>query len=486
MLADGGVCCIDEFNMMRDSDKAAIHEAMEQQSISMAKAGLVCKLSTRCIVVAATNPKNMAAMMASDGSTVVNIGIASPLLSRFDVVLVLRDERDPDWDGRVAQHLLGTYTAIDEADDDQVAASSQPGRPTWTEQQFQTHLTAIRDICPTVTPRANAILGAYFRTCRADAGRDPARTTVRLLDSLMRLAQAHARLMFRDAVTEVDAVTVVRLMESSWGFGHLLRAQNIMRAELPIGPSAEQVAELKHLLGVEGVDGDDDDTNDNEEMDGAEPLRRSGTAGSDMFSDEVTASQDDRGIVDAASAANSSDSLLTDQNSNQSAQNLNRATQNNCESQVANNTQSQKRSQTQMDEILSWADFDEDSDGEKQSIPNKRQSIIQEDDNLRDAFNNPATKSKQSTRQQIVPTSSIARLNMFRNVKYTERSNVQSISAPAPKSAADTSDDSAYQSMLNSTVAAPSPSTTPIPPSLKLHCTQNEGNLDFLDDIDDI
>lgn len=72
----------------------------------MAKAGLVCKLNTRCAVIAAANPKNLYTMSESQGTSSLNIGIASPLLSRFDLVLILRDERDPVWDARISEHLL--------------------------------------------------------------------------------------------------------------------------------------------------------------------------------------------------------------------------------------------------------------------------------------------------------------------------------------------------------------------------------------------
>lgn len=247
VLADGGVCCIDEFNTMRESDKATIHEAMEQQAISIAKSGLVCRLKTRCAVVASTNPKNMAAMQASNGgATPVVIGIASPLLSRFDLVLVLRDEQDPEWDDMVATHLLECRLS----DGRRSVEDESLLHPLWTVQQFQTHLTAIRDICPTVRPQASAVLRAYFRACRADEQRNQARTSVRLLDSLKRLASAHARLMFRDVVTEMDALTVVRLMESSWGFGRLLEPQDLLRSSLPFGPSADDVVEIRMRLGL--------------------------------------------------------------------------------------------------------------------------------------------------------------------------------------------------------------------------------------------
>lgn len=203
----------------------------------------MCKLSTRCIVLAATNLKHQRSNRESNEPNNVNIGIASPLLSRFDLVLILRDEHNIDWDNLVAEHLLyqETNQPVVHARNDNI----------WSIDQMQTHFLAIRDIHPKLTPKADAIIGSYFKACRMDPMRDQSRTTIRLLDSLVRLSQAHARLLFRNEVNEMDAVTVIQLFESSYGFGRIVSPMNILNDDLSVISTNPHIKEVIHVLGLD-------------------------------------------------------------------------------------------------------------------------------------------------------------------------------------------------------------------------------------------
>eukprot|EP00049_Salpingoeca_infusionum_P027022 m.29682 g.29682 ORF g.29682 m.29682 type:complete len:1174 (+) comp9194_c0_seq2:221-3742(+) len=262
VLADGGICCIDEFNGIREHDRGAIHEAMEQQTLSVAKAGLVCKLNTRTTVLAATNPKGS---YDPSQSLSINVALASPLLSRFDIILVLIDTKNAEWDDVVssfilngrnnhpvaaaaaAQHLAKNQRLESEGDMTSTLPVSALEDGGWTLDQMKLYMTYIKQLTPKLTPKAEMVLSKYYQLQRLADSRSAARTTIRLLNSLVRLAQAHARLMLHHQVDLMDAVVAVTVMEVSMEGGALLGSCSPLHSAFP--ENAEEEYNLQqHLI----------------------------------------------------------------------------------------------------------------------------------------------------------------------------------------------------------------------------------------------
>ena len=205
VLADKGIACIDEIDKMRPEDRVAIHEAMEQHTISVAKGGIVATLNARTAILAAANP----ALGRYDPYKTVaeNISLPVTILSRFDLIFVLRDVPEKDLDSKMSEHLLKLHMK-----------EAPPVEPPIPPDLLRKYIAYARNnVKPTLTPEAMERLKEFYLTMRSasEGEGSPIAITARQLEALVRIAEARARAALRNAVLAEDAEAAIAIMKRS-------------------------------------------------------------------------------------------------------------------------------------------------------------------------------------------------------------------------------------------------------------------------------
>ncbi|KAJ3406010.1 minichromosome maintenance protein 5 [Chytriomyces hyalinus] len=208
VLADGGVVCIDEFDKMREEDRVAIHEAMEQQTISIAKAGITTILNSRTSVLAAANPVfGRYDDMKSPGE---NIDFQSTILSRFDMIFIVKDEHDEQRDKTLAKHVVGIHQ--NEKITEVVGEISMA--------TMRGYISYCKSKCaPRLSPEGADLLSSHFVEVRSKLrgmeSKSAIPITIRQLEAIIRISESLAKLTLSATATEDHVNEAIRLFNFS-------------------------------------------------------------------------------------------------------------------------------------------------------------------------------------------------------------------------------------------------------------------------------
>jgi replicative DNA helicase Mcm len=200
VLGDQGIVCIDEFDKIKPEDRSALHEVMEQQTCSVAKGGIVATLNARTSILSAANP--IYGKYDPYKNITENVNLPVPLLTRFDLIFIVRDSPDKEKDNLVASHILEIHRDTEQA-----------ARPAIDIDLFSKYLSYAKQIEPALTPEAVDIVRSYYMDMRRIESEGMITVTPRQLEGLIRLASARARLLLKDMVDAEDAQRAIYLVD---------------------------------------------------------------------------------------------------------------------------------------------------------------------------------------------------------------------------------------------------------------------------------
>ncbi|MBE6499200.1 MAG: minichromosome maintenance protein MCM [Methanobrevibacter thaueri] len=199
VLGDQGNVCVDELDKMRSEDRSALHEALEQQTVSIAKAGIMATLNSRCSVLAAANPK----FGRFDRFKVLaeQIDLPAPIISRFDLIFVIEDKPSKEGDSKLAEHILNIHKS------NTVSYEIEP-------ELLRKYIAyARKNVNPQLTDEANDVLKEFYVSTRNSNPEEqgPVPITARQLEAIIRLSEASAKIKLKEYVEKEDAEKAVRL-----------------------------------------------------------------------------------------------------------------------------------------------------------------------------------------------------------------------------------------------------------------------------------
>ena len=201
VLGDQGLVCIDEFDKMKTEDRSALHEVMEQQTASISKGGIVATLNARTSILAAANP--MYGKYDPFKNITENVNLPIPLLTRFDLIHVIRDKPSKEKDTKIAQHIINLHTpkGIDQ-------------KSLIDSETLTKYLSYVKRIDPKLTKEAEEKILDYYMKMRTVEAEEMITVTPRQLEGLIRMATARARLLLKNKVEEDDAERAIYLLQN--------------------------------------------------------------------------------------------------------------------------------------------------------------------------------------------------------------------------------------------------------------------------------